>query len=450
MAQVHRTNDPNLWFNPKNFRETPGEGVLAVLSALQARQKIWLLVNGTQTLWTRFAGGALALSADGDAGARQTWNAIAPGTWVTLTVAPGAGIGPAIVGGQGAGKRGAPPAAPVAQSALPATTATSAAQFAAQRTQRGRLFDAYLFIDWSATNSRANSPGPDQLWLGELLTGSQPKEKWFQSRLDCGRDVEQRILQHVASRRRVLVGFDFPYGYPAGLVEAAGLPAPGGPWLAVWTALSALLHDDEQNRSNRFDVAAALNTMMTPPGAGVAPGPFWNTPAPEAMLTKTSPAFPYATRNGVSLPEWRIVEQRLWHAGPRPHSAFKLFTAGSVGSQILTGIPIVHRARINPLLREVSVVWPFETGFGEMVAAGRRPLVVHAEIWPGIAKQQVHELQAADPQLVKDQAQVRAMCQWAEAQDAAGTLAPFFSPQNLSVTELERCVNEEGWILGVP
>ncbi len=316
---------------------------------------------------------------------------------------------------------------------------------------QGRLFDAYLFIDWSATNGRTTSPGADQLWLGELLSGSAPTEQWFPSRRDCADDVEERLLLHIMSGRRVLLGFDFSYGYPGGFVDAAGLPAPAGKWRAVWTALSALLSEDAQNRSNRFEVAAALNAMMTPTGSGASPGPFWNTPAPGPMLAATSPGFPYATRNGLSLSAWRLVEERLRQAGRKPHSAFKLFTRGSVGSQALTGIPVVHRLRHHPLLRDLSLVWPFETGFTLAPAFGRRPLVLHTEVWPGVVEQQVKALMAADPQLITDQAQMRALCLWADANDGAGTLGQFFGqPAGISVGNLDRCVNDEGWILGTP
>ena len=94
------------------------------------------------------------------------------------------------------------------------------------------------------------------------------------------------------------------------------------------------------------------------------------------------------------------------------------------------------------------MVWPFETGLSEMFAAERRPLVVYAEIWPGFVQKGAEQLLAANRQLIKEQAQARAMCIWAEAQDAAGTLAPFFSPPSLSGADLECCVNEEVWILG--
>jgi hypothetical protein len=245
-----------------------------------------------------------------------------------------------------------------------------------------------------------------------------------------------------------LVGFDFSYGYPSGFVEAAGLPAPDGNWRAIWTAISKLLTDDERNHSNRFDVAVTFNVRMTPPDLGTAPGPFWNTPAPGPMITARSPAFPYVTRTGVSLSAWRICEERLRKRKLRPHSTFKLYTRGGVGSQALTGIPVVHRLRFHPGLRHFSLVWPFETGLHESFAPRVGPFVIHAEIWPGLVKREIRQLQDAVPQLVEDQAQVRAMCQWAAGHDLHGTLGAFFSPADLSAGDRDRCVNEEGWILG--
>jgi hypothetical protein len=83
--------------------------------------------------------------------------------------------------------------------------------------------------------------------------------------------------------------------------------------------------------------------------------------------------------------------------------------------------------------------------------AVRRPFVLHAEIWPGVVQQRADALIAANPQLIKDQAQVHAMCLWAEEQDTAGTLGlQFAAPAGMSLEDLERSVNEEGWILGSP
>ena len=64
------------------------------------------------------------------------------------------------------------------------------------------------------------------------------------------------------------------------------------------------------------------------------------------------------------------------------HSTWKLFTAGSVGSQALLGIPHLARLVNDPSLRDKTSVWPFETGF--KLPHRSQAMIVHAEIWPGM------------------------------------------------------------------
>ena len=61
--------------------------------------------------------------------------------------------------------------------------------------------------------------------------------------------IGDALRQFVAGGERVLVGFDFPYGYPAGF--AAALDLTGPPWLAVWRYLVAgcRMTPDERERS---------------------------------------------------------------------------------------------------------------------------------------------------------------------------------------------------------
>lgn len=117
---------------------------------------------------------------------------------------------------------------------------------------------------------------------------------------------------------------------------------------------------------------------------------------------------------------------------------------GSVGGQSIVGIPVVRRLRDDPLLRSVSRVWPFETGFLSHPTPTAGPYVLHGEIWPGI----VHD--ALDPSLaIRDQAQVRAVVHWLKDLDTQGQLGACFAfPDNLSPEVIWACVEEEGWILG--
>jgi hypothetical protein len=118
-----------------------------------------------------------------------------------------------------------------------------------------------------------------------------------------------------------------------------------------------------------------------------------------------------------------------------------------VGSQALVGIPRVSGLRWNEKFDEHSKVWPFETGLTSAPSVAKGPFILHAEMWPGIVE--VGALIHAQPSLIRDQAQVRCMCEWAARQDRDIKLGTFFdAPNNLSQTELGHCISEEGWILG--
>ncbi|MEW6583934.1 MAG: cobalamin biosynthesis protein CbiG, partial [Actinomycetota bacterium] len=193
--------------------------------------------------------------------------------------------------------------------------------------------------------------------------------------------------------------------------------------------------------SNRFAVAHALNRMV-----GGGPGPFWGCPPARVTSALTGAmkdlfSFPYPCRGG-TLPRLRLTE-----AGMGVQETWKLYGAGSVGSQALTGIPRVRALRDDPDLRAVSQVWPFETGFTAAAVSGG-PCVLHAEIWPGIVPGPDLDAEVASTGAIRDQAQVRLMCRWAAALDARGELGALLDPPPGLGEEDERAVvGEEGWIL---
>ncbi|MEW6221438.1 MAG: hypothetical protein AB1634_18160 [Thermodesulfobacteriota bacterium] len=307
------------------------------------------------------------------------------------------------------------------------------------------LFDAYLFVDWSAANgARPQQPARDAVWVGELVPALRSQQETYHRTREAGvRHVAGLLHGHVREGRRVLVGFDFPYGYPAGL--AAGLALPAGPlaWWTVWAELAARVQDAADNRNNRFAAAGALNTILR----RGQPGPFWGCPVGTSVpnLEARSPGFPSRCASGVELPRLRLVEARL----PGTQEAWKLFGAGSVGSQALVGIHHLYRLRRNPDLAPVSRVWPFETGFSPTPSPSQGPSILHAEIWPGVVKEQTQGLMRANPALIRDRAQVRALCAWAAACDGTGTLGQYFVwPAGLDQSQARVCVEQEGWILG--
>lgn len=315
------------------------------------------------------------------------------------------------------------------------------------------LFDAYLFVDWSASSKPTRvKPKKDTIWLGELVRGATPTERYHRTRSACVHDLMSRLRALTAQGLRVLVGFDFPYGYPRGFATALGLPTGVAPWAATWNLLASELKDGARNENNRWRVASELNKTLMPAATPV--GPFWGCPEGAAATTlKPSKeegklSFPFLSRSGQQLREWRHAEIQ---ARGTVQSVWKLFTSGSVGSQALVGIPCVAKIRHDPTLAPISKVWPFETGFMPTPSPATGPFVLHAEIWPVLFSDEEAKQLAADPKLgIRDQAQVRALCAWAERTDAAGQLGRFFDrPTRLPDSDAEDCVKEEGWILGL-
>jgi precorrin-8X/cobalt-precorrin-8 methylmutase len=133
------------------------------------------------------------------------------------------------------------------------------------------------------------------------------------------------------------------------------------------------------------------------------------------------------------LPRWRTAEQRLREGGRHPFSVWQLLGAGSVGSQALTGIPVVRRLRHHPLLSDRSAVWPFETGLGLDHPAD----VVFAEVWPS----SIPFDHVAHP--VKDARQVVALAHHLARRQSVGDLRP----PVLTEDEEREVTAEEGWVL---
>ena len=145
------------------------------------------------------------------------------------------------------------------------------------------LFDAYVMVDWSGGDRRCG--GKDNcIWVAHgARMDAVPAAQSPCSRTEAEGTIRSLLEPFAESReKRMLVCADFGYGYPAGF--AAVLPKSVGgmrrPWRLVWEYLRKHMQDDlstkpgrvPSNRSNRFDVADAINAAASPPGS---PGPFW-------------------------------------------------------------------------------------------------------------------------------------------------------------------------------
>ena len=289
------------------------------------------------------------------------------------------------------------------------------------------IFDRYIAVDWSA--SSLPKVGKDSIWICELSAEGRSRSMNPSTRGMAEVAVRDLLLRAADRSQRVLVSFDFPYAYPAGFAAALGLN--GQPWNAVWDFLERAIRDDPiTNRSNRFEVASAINARLTHHA-------FWGRPARqhfEHLSTRPDVARYRIAGEEPGLPEWRQVELLLRSRRSFPQSAWKLMGAGSVGSQALTGIPVVSRLRKDPRLKAVSKVWPFEVMTPEPPA--RRAAIIHAEIWPSLLP-----LVRVDGQ-VRDETQVTSLAHELRTRDQEDRLVELFAAAGPRS-------EEEGWILGV-
>jgi precorrin-8X/cobalt-precorrin-8 methylmutase len=311
------------------------------------------------------------------------------------------------------------------------------------------LFDAYVMVDWSGSNRR-RAGRQDCIWIAHgPSTADAPTTVSPPSRSEAEHFMRAQLQPIVAAKkRRVLLCADFGYGYPAGFASfiSKSVSSEVPPWRIVWQYLKKYVHDDlgtkpgrqPTNRSNRFEVASAFNAAVS---SSASPGPFWCLfePGSYACVPQKRPAQPFVCPTGTIAP-LRITDRRA--DSDRP---FRLFGTGSVGSQVLTGIPRLQNIRFDSKFANCSAVWPFETGWAPRSGRWLDPeiRILYAEIYPSV------RMTLNDT--IKDRGQVRAMWHWARDLDRRNLLAKEFAiPSGIKSGSAEDHLirSEEGWILG--
>ncbi len=270
-------------------------------------------------------------------------------------------------------------------------------------------FDTVVVVDWSARSAPSPAkPTKDAIFVATAHDGTVTTA-YHRTRSHAIAALTSLFAEALTHRRRVLAGFDFPFGYPRGFARVvSGSDDP----LHLWAALARRIVDDDRNANNRFDVAEELNGLL--PGVG----PFWGCPTNRA--TDRLPA-KGTLRVGHGMPERRKVEHLIRRAQP----CWKLFTTGSVGSQALLGIARLHGLRQR--FGDALSVAPFQ--------APTAPIVL-TEIYPALLDAEVRAQQRAGE--IMDAAQVRVL-----AQAFAGL------PGERLMTMLAEGDREEGWITGL-
>ena len=290
------------------------------------------------------------------------------------------------------------------------------------------LFDGYVAVDWSANARPTPVDAANSIWIAVYDANGMRELVNFRTRQAVMDHIETLLNEAKTEDRRLLIGFDFSFGYPEGtghgLTGHVGLTCSAA-WKVVWDQIAGAIVDHPNNWNNRFEAAAALNGHF--PGEG----PFWglhqNLIIPGLLHTKPNPW-------GINLPpNLRHVETVL-HNDPKVHAnpqeVWQLWGIGSVGGQALTGIARLQRLRQS---RDDVRVWPFET-LGE---EGTRHVL--AEIYPSL-------IEPCPGNAVLDARQVAAVALTLRELDRSGDMQQYLDAPQLMPAQV---IAEEGAILGM-
>lgn len=269
-------------------------------------------------------------------------------------------------------------------------------------------FDTFAMVDWSGGNDTGPRPRPDAIWAAVVREGAEAPAVYLRNRAEAERWLSDVIRDELAAGRRLCLGFDFPFGYPAGFAKAI---TGGDDPLALWDWLEARIQD-APDANNRFDLAGQINAGF--PGTG----PFWGN-----ALKRDIADLPRLGRDrtGHGMPEKRQAEE----AAKGAFALWQLAGAGAAGSQTLMGLPVLARLR-RRFAGQISV-WPFEDL--------TKP-IAFLEIWPSLLGPAVTA--AMGPGDIKDAVQVQLVAR------ALSRLAPADLAGMLDVS-----APEEGWIFGL-
>ncbi|MBM7068533.1 molybdopterin molybdenumtransferase MoeA [Actibacterium sp. 188UL27-1] len=264
-------------------------------------------------------------------------------------------------------------------------------------------------VDWSARSKpSAQRPEADAIWIAV-----DDDVTYHRTRAAAEAALIDLLDQAAADGDCILVGFDFAFGYPAGFAKGLiGRDDAKG----VWAWLADAITDSPDNANNRFETADRINASF--PGTG----PFWGRVKTRGDL----PALPWGKdgRGGFGLAEHRMTEEQAKGA----KTVWQLMGNGAVGSQVLLGLPLLHR--LSQRFGACLAVWPFEQADNQQI--------VVAEIYPSLINTMVTEAGG-----IKDAAQVRLLAAAFAEMQTRGTLGEAFAaapdrPQT----------HQEGWILG--
>ncbi|MEP0960615.1 MAG: gephyrin-like molybdotransferase Glp [Roseobacter sp.] len=257
-------------------------------------------------------------------------------------------------------------------------------------------------VDWSGGNDTGPTPRQDAIWACIARDGRTQEPVYLRNRLVAEEWIVGSIEIERQAGRRVLLGFDFQFGYPAGFAEKiTGSVSP----FALWEWLEAEI-EDAPRQNNRFIIAAQINLKW-----GAGKGPFWGN-----LLARDIEGLA-RNKNDYHNPfrERRAVEVQAQGT----FTCWQLGGAGAVGSQTLMGLPVLSRLR----RRFNAHVWPFEQLDSD---------VAFVEIWPSLMVKSTPEGHVRDA--------------W-QVTEVARTVSALSPDEMAEILEVD--ASEEGWIFGL-
>ncbi|MGV6803490.1 MAG: molybdopterin-binding protein [Ruegeria sp.] len=264
-------------------------------------------------------------------------------------------------------------------------------------------FHTFAMVDWSGGNDTGLRPRKDAIWACVVRDGLAESPVYLRNRHSAESWLVTLIETELSARRRLMLGFDFPFGYPSGFAKSvSGSTDP----LCLWDWFEKQVQDSPKS-NNRFDLAGQINRRFG------GRGPFWMNGLSRdiAGLPRTKADY----RN--PFPDRRAVE----HLAKGSFTCWQMGGAGAVGGQVMMGLPVL--ARLRRRFGDDIAVWPFQPL--------TRPVAL-VEVWPSLT------VGAAPDEWIKDAWQVQQV-----ALDLAG-----MSDRDMTHL-LDVHAPEEGWILGV-
>ncbi|WP_328823134.1 molybdopterin-binding protein [Sulfitobacter sediminilitoris] len=263
-------------------------------------------------------------------------------------------------------------------------------------------FDTIVMVDWSGGNDRGAAPKKDAIWAGVNRGGVAEDPVYLRNRQVAETWLTNLLSQERAAGRRVLAGFDFPFGYPAGFARA--LTGSDNP-IDLWHWFEERLADTPTD-NNRFELAGQINCAV-----GHGRGPFWFTPH-----GKQVEGLPPNKKDYVNPFSEKRQSETLAKGA---FTCWQMGGAGAVGGQVFTGLPVLARLR----RQFAAAVWPFDELNRD---------VALVEIWPSLT--------VGDPPegMIKDAWQVA---------EVARQIAAL--PVDRLARMLDVQASEEGWIFGL-